>query len=194
MFRCAYGQGSVMLSVLPFAYAKSFCFHFLPFLIVLLQVLSFLGAWPCHGCHPGRAAMNQNKCVHCGNPFEPNPRLKKQDYCRGKECQLARKRKWQKERLRTDPDYKANQLDCQQRWHERHPGYYKRYRERNRQSAERNRLMQRYRNSRRPTQKVIAKMDAFESSPSGRPGLFYLLPVIAKMDALTQKFIIIPAN
>ena len=134
------------------------------------------------------------QCAHCGNRLEPNPRVKDQSYCNKKECQRARKRKWQQQKLLSDPDYKANQRDCQRKWHECHPGYYKQYRESHPESCERNRLMQRYRNSRRRPRQRIAKMDAFRPAPALDPALYYLLPVIAKMDSLTQKVIIIPAG
>ena len=133
-----------------------------------------------------------NQCVHCGRPFEPNPRVKNQRYCSHKDCQRARKRTWQKEKLVSDPDYQANQRDCQKQWHQRHPGYYKEYRERHPRSKERNRLLQRYRNSRRRPPRVIATMDAFSAAQTQHPAVYYLLPVIATMDALAQKVIIIP--
>ena len=132
------------------------------------------------------------QCVHCGRPFEPNPRVKNQRYCRDKDCQRARKRKWQKEKLLSDPDYQANQRDCQKQWHQRHPGYYKQYRDHHPQCKERNRLLQRYRNSRRRPHQVIATMDAFKAAQTRHPAVFYLLPLIATMDALAQKVIIIP--
>lgn len=144
---------------------------------------------------PGRTTISRNiQCVHCGRQFEPNPRVKNQRYCSERECQRARKRKWQQERLLSDPDYKANQRDCQRAWHNRHPGYYKQYRERHSKNRERNRLMQCYRNSRRRPRQKIAKMDASHPAPVIYPALYYVLPVIAKMDALTQKVIIIPAG
>jgi len=39
---------------------------------------------------------------------------------------------------------------------------------------------------------VIAKMDAFKAAQTQHPAVFYLLPLIAKMDALAQKVVIIP--
>jgi hypothetical protein len=120
--------------------------------------------------------------------------VKNQRYCREKGCQRARKRTWQQEKLLNDPDYKANQRDCQRQWHKRHPGYYKEYRERHPESCERNRLMQRCRNSRRRPRQKIATMDAFHPAPVLNPAIYYLLPVIATMDASTRKVIIIPAS
>jgi hypothetical protein len=142
---------------------------------------------------PGRKTMSlTNQCDHCGRPFEPDPRVKNQRYCSDKDCQRARKRKWQKEKLLSDPDYRANQRDCQKQWHQQHPGYYKQYRDHHPRRKERNRLLQRYRNSRRRPHQVIAKMDAFKAAQTQHPAVFYLLPLIAKMDALAQKVIIIP--
>ena len=66
---------------------------------------------------------------HCKRLFEPDPRVKNQRYCGEKDCQQARKRKWQKDKLAADPDYKANQRDCQKDWLQRHPNYHKQYRQ-----------------------------------------------------------------
>ena len=134
------------------------------------------------------------QCVHCGCDFKPDPRVKNQRYCSAKECQRARKRAWQQEKLRSDPDYKANQRDCQREWHKRHPDYYRQYRERHPKNCERNRLMQRCRNSRKRSRQKVATMDAFRPAPILDPALYYLFPVIAKMDASTQKVLIIPVG
>lgn len=134
------------------------------------------------------------QCVHCGCDFKPDPRVKNQRYCSAEECQRARKRKWQQEKLRSDLDYQANQRDCQREWHKRHPDYYRQYRERHPKSCERNRLMQRYRNSRKRSRQKVATMDAFRPAPILDPALYYLFPVIAKMDASTQKVLIIPVG
>ena len=128
-------------------------------------------------------------CAHCGCLFTPNPRVKNQRYCGEEDCQRARKRKWQKEKLATDPDYKANQRACQIDWHSEHPGYYRKYRQGNPRYCQRNTLLQTYRNAKA---RVIAKMDASETPPVNKPSAFYLLPLIAKMDALPQKVFLIP--
>ena len=129
------------------------------------------------------------QCAQFGNLFEPNPRVKNQRYCGEKDCQRARKRKWQKDKLATDPDYKANQRECQIEWHARHPGYYNSYRKSHPRYCQRNTLLQGCRNAKA---RVIAKMDAFKPAPFKDPGAFYLLPLIAKMDASAQKVILIP--
>lgn len=128
-------------------------------------------------------------CTHCGCLFVPDPRVKNQRYCGDKGCQRARKLKWQKEKIGNDPDYKANQRACQSDWHKRHPGYHKKYRRDHPDCRERNNLLQRCRNAKA---RMIAKMDESKPTPVNKPGVFYLLPMIAKMDALPQKVLLIP--
>lgn len=136
--------------------------------------------------------MNQMiRCAHCGCLFEPNPRIKNQRYCRKKECQRARKSLWQKRKLADDPAYRGNQRDCERRWHKQRSDFWKDYRNRHPEYCERNRLLQRYRNTkRRPAR--IATMDASKPASSLAPGSYYLVPVIATMDASVQKVILIP--
>lgn len=129
------------------------------------------------------------QCAHCGCLFTPDPRVKNQRYCGEIECRRVRKRKWQKKKLREDPDYKENQRQCQRDWHRRNPEYYRKYRKDHPRYCQRNKLLQSCRNARaRP----IAKMDALKPAPLNTPGAFYLIPVIAKMDASVQKIIVIP--
>jgi len=134
------------------------------------------------------------RCAHCGSLFEPNPRARNQQYCSHQDCQRARKRAWQKQKLRTDPDYRDNQQDCQRDWHRRHQGYYRQYRRRNALSAERNRLLQKVRDARRRSSLLLAKMDAFRTAPAKDLGPYYLLPMLAKMDASTLKVLLIPVS
>jgi hypothetical protein len=143
--------------------------------------------------------MDRIACMHCGRDFIPNPRVKNQQYCKLPECQQARKTLWQRRKLATDPAYQDNQRDCGKSWRERHPEYWRQYREQHPPSRGRNRLLQRVRNakrrsSRRTARKVIANMDTLTPCFSYRPGPYYLVPPIANMDALTDKFFIIPAS
>jgi len=94
-----------------------------------------------------------------------------------------------------DPDYRANQKQGQADWLSRNADYWKRYRAAHPEQAERNRDLQKVRNKRRHSQgvvkmdaSVIAKMDTSRSDKasvgSWLPGSFWLVPVIAKMDAI----------
>ncbi len=141
--------------------------------------------------------MDNKICVHCGCEFEPNPRLKEQKYCGRKECQLARRRIYQSVKMRTDPIYKDNQRNCQKDWHERHPGYYRKYRKKNPQYTEKNRAQQRLRDMRRRKNglvNLLAKMDSLSDPLHRRSGgLFKLIPkdreLLAKMDSFTVELI-----
>jgi hypothetical protein len=137
------------------------------------------------------AAMREERsCCHCGRFYVPDPRQRNQRYCGRKMCQRARKAAWQREKMRTDADYRANQRGSQEAWLRAHAGYWKRYRATHPEQAERNRIRQRVRNRRcrEPMHTPIAKMDATADCKSGviswSSGPFWLIPVVAKMDAI----------
>jgi hypothetical protein len=132
-------------------------------------------------------AMEPVPCLHCGTMF--TPRNKKQCYCSRTKCQRARKAAWQRIKLRGDPDYRAAKKLSQQKWASNNPGYWKAYRKRNPEKVLRNRMLQTIRNRRRSASKrsgkvLIAKMDARKSVDLHPIGQFYLVPMIAKMDAV----------
>lgn len=126
----------------------------------------------------------ETTCPHCKRPFRPHPAVKKQQYCGSGDCQRARKRLWQRERLARDPDYWENQAAAQRAWRERNRGYWRRYRESHPAYREANRLRQQERNRQR---RRIAKMDAPPANAAIAPGRYRLVPLsgpMAKMDAL----------
>ncbi|MFO8049227.1 MAG: hypothetical protein R6U29_09365 [Desulfosudaceae bacterium] len=94
--------------------------------------------------------------------------------------------------MATDPEYREEQRLAQQKWLDNNPGYWKNYRRRNKDKAARNRSLQKIRNIRRRsescTQSVktlgIAKMDARKSNKNNISGQYWLVPAIAKMDAV----------
>ena len=95
----------------------------------------------------------------CKRPFNPHPAVHDQQYCSDPECQKTRKRKWQKEKLVKDSDYRANQAEAQKQWRSRNKDYWRKYREKNPAYTERNREGQKERNRRRRSGSGIAKMD-----------------------------------
>jgi len=130
-------------------------------------------------------------CISCKRIFIACPPIKNHQYCSSPECQKARKRKWQKEKLITDNDYKEHQAKAQKAWCSKNKGYWKEYRMRNPAYKERNRKKQRQRNLLRrlkPESAKIAKMDEQKAKNVITPGRYLLKPVcnqnIAKMDAL----------
>lgn len=135
-------------------------------------------------------------CAACGALFTPLAHVPNQRYCSLKVCQRARRRNWQRARMRTDPDYRANQAKAQATWCTRHPDYWRRYRETHPACRDRNRAMQRERNARRSAAPV-AKMDV---SPPFRPltsGLYLLCDAldarIAKMNVWTVHIAVLSA-
>jgi hypothetical protein len=112
-------------------------------------------------------------CAACGAPFIPLVHIPNQRFCSSKPCQLVRRRAWQRARLETDPDYRANQAKAQAKWRAGHPHYWRRYRETHPESQDRNRAMQHERNARRFAS-PIAKMDPSLPSRPLASG-FYLL-------------------
>jgi hypothetical protein len=144
--------------------------------------------------------MEQILCVYCGDFFDPSPRHKNQSACKKVKCQRAKKAAWQRHKLKTDPVYAANQRSSQQQWIKANPGYWKQYRKNNPEKAERNRICQAIRNRMArasPTvtkinPALIAKMDASKSDNFQILGQFWLLPVIAKMEALKVNIVKIP--
>lgn len=134
--------------------------------------------------------MEQVPCLCCGRFF--TPRNRKQNYCSVVKCQRARKSDWQRQKIKTDPDYKRDQRISQKKWLNSNPDYWKSYRLNNPEKAERNRALQRLRNKNRlkkvrSNNPVIAKMDVRKDAVNPvnmmSSGQFWLVPVIAKMDA-----------
>jgi len=135
------------------------------------------------------------RCAHCHCRFLPDPRVKHQRFCANKPCQRARKTRWQRAKLATDPDYQANQRDSQRNWQNQHPHYWQQYRHQHADYRERNRLLQQHRDHKRRV-RPLAKMDVLELVSCIQPGMYHLIPVVgphlAKMDVLSQKCHVIP--
>lgn len=123
------------------------------------------------------------QCPACGLPFEVRPQTPGQRFCPSPECQRQRRREWQRQRLRTDADYRENQARAQRVWASDHAEYWRLYRIRHPAYSDRNREQQRRRNVRRR----IAKMDAWRNLTAVPSGLYALAPassgLIAKMDS-----------
>lgn len=134
------------------------------------------------------------RCAHCKGLFRPDPRVKNQRYCGRSVCQRARKALWQRQKMKTDPDYQDNQRRCRKQWSEAHRQYWREYRRTHGQYVVRNRMLQKGRDRVRHLRR-LAKMDASTQVSFVKPGGYYLVPEgrdLAKMDALKQKILLIP--
>ncbi len=70
------------------------------------------------------------RCCYCKCITRKNLRIKKQRYCGKPACQRARKRRWEREKLKNDPDYRANKHESQKIWRQQHLDYDRNYRQR----------------------------------------------------------------
>jgi hypothetical protein len=135
-------------------------------------------------------------CVYCGDLFPSSPRHKNQIACRRPECQRAKKAEWQRHKMKTDPVYRESQRISQKEWARANPGYWKKYRKNNPEKDQRNRVLQTIRNKKARSiesdRLLIAKMDASKGDNFQPLGQFWLIPVIAKMDALKVNLVKIP--
>ena len=63
-------------------------------------------------------------CRSCFKWKPKSPRHKDQSYCGQKACQQARKVEWERQKQKTDPDYRLNRKESYRRWHENHRDYW----------------------------------------------------------------------
>ena len=125
-------------------------------------------------------------CFHCGRTF--TPRNRNQYYCSQAPCQRARKAAWQRRKMKTDPEYRTGHKMSQHKWLNSRPDYWKDYRRRHPEQVERNRMLQTIRDRRQRAsvagdEIVLAKMDAGKRCDFEPVGRFWLVPLLAKMDA-----------
>jgi hypothetical protein len=132
-------------------------------------------------------------CVNCCDFFPPSPRHKNQSYCLKPECRRAKKAAWKRTKMRTDAKFRQDQRLSNQKWARSNRDYWTLYRRRNPDKANRNRILQRIRNKRRVAGRsncagrdpaLIAKVDASTPQNFNMIGQFWLVPIIAKVDAL----------
>jgi len=140
-------------------------------------------------------------CAGCSTFFVP--RNKCQIFCSKPCCQRIRKALWQKQKLATDSEYKEGQRLAQKKWLQNNPDYWKNYRSQNPEKTDRNRSLQKIRNmknrkdqiaSKSPKNIGIAKMDARKHSGYNLSGQYWLVPAVAKMDAVKIFIASVPIN
>ena len=140
-------------------------------------------------------------CIYCKKRKKANPRLKsRQLYCDDRRCQRARKAKWKRERLQVDPLFKANHSKECVDWRRRNRRYWSRYRRTHPRQTQRNRDLQIIRDIKRKQRFAtnnLAKVDALKTNPVSaleNGSTYWLVPFLAKVDALRVKLIVISGN
>ena len=119
--------------------------------------------------------MEYRQCKACRQPFQPRPQNPDQCFCSAAGCQRERRRRWQAAKRQNDPDYRDNQKRAQKAWAERHPDYWRTYRDRHPVYVARNRARQQ---ARAHEQAAIAKMDASKAEIALPSGTYRLSPVV----------------
>ncbi len=141
-------------------------------------------------------------CVNCCDFFSPSARHKNQSYCMKPECRRAKKAAWKRTKMRTDAKFCQDQRLSNQKWAQNNRDYWTRYRQRNPHKANRNRILQRIRNKHRDASRskctgqnpgLIAKVDASTYQNFNMIGQFWLVPIIAKVDALKVNIVEVTA-
>lgn len=136
--------------------------------------------------------MKNKLCVSCGKAFQPRPQTPHQSYCSASECQRTRRKRWQREKLVSDQDYRDNQARAQGAWAERNPDYWREYRVAHPDYVARNRGQQRERTA-NGVAGTIAKMDASTLAAPMPTGVYQVRLVapghVAKMDVWTVEII-----
>ncbi|HTD02729.1 hypothetical protein [Undibacterium sp.] len=131
--------------------------------------------------------MTLKNCLHCGLEFAPCPRVPSQSYCSAEPCQRARRRLWQAIKRSNDTDYRDNQARAQKAWNQRHPEYWKRYRDTHPEYTAHNREAQLLRNGYSLVREVV-RPDPPASMMKLSSGNYRLTEIkwhgIAKMDVI----------
>jgi len=149
--------------------------------------------------------MEKRRCAACRKLFHPRPQSPEQKFCSAAECQRERKRRWQKARRASDPDYRENDIQANRQWRSRHPGYWRAYRRKHPQSVIRNRDKQRERDRARrlklplrSTRPHLANEDASTLSFPVNTGTYRMIPVtgsnLANVDACLVKIALLTGD
>jgi len=137
-------------------------------------------------------------CSSCNDEVTKNPKLKgrQQNYCGKTKCQRARKAAWKRDRLRSSPEFRSDHALANRKWSATNPEYWRQYRLCNPERAERNRLLQQLRNQRisPSSSPKNCKGRRVNIQTNQLVGQFWLVPVIAKVDALKVNIAAIRAS
>ena len=120
--------------------------------------------------------MPLRKCVHCAASFQSLPQVPHQLYCSQAACQQARRRLWNSQKLKVDPDYQDNKKRAQRGWMDRNPDYWRAYRSAHPEYTEKNRNRQRAKSA-FVNKPMIAKIDVSSWPGIFKAGLYQVTPL-----------------
>lgn len=124
--------------------------------------------------------MVERRCRYCDQVFQPSKFQPGQQVCSGADCQRRRRSDEHRRRVACDPEYQQVCRDAARKWRAQHPDYWRRRRETNPASVERNRKRQRVRDQKRKLRHLANNTSAFDLKRSAAevwlvgPGLDHL--------------------
>jgi len=127
------------------------------------------------------------RCGNCKRRFKIRPQSPSQRFCSRDECQRARRRIWQRERLQSDLDYRENQLRASADWRARNPDYWKVYRRKHPDYVAHNREHQK---ERRAKVSTSAKMDVSSRVSPLYSGTYVLTAIATRSRAKMNTWIV----
>jgi hypothetical protein len=101
-------------------------------------------------------------CRYCQQSFEPSKFRPEQGVCSQPECQRRRSADYHRHKIAMDPEYAQTVRDSRRKWHASHPGYQKTYWQSHPAAAQRNRQLQRRRDSKRHAQALVKNNSALD--------------------------------
>jgi hypothetical protein len=81
------------------------------------------------------ASCDWKRCPECGRLFRPGKHACRQIICGRRECYRKRKRRWQRNHLKKDPEYRIKQAAAHRRWVKANRNYWREYHRRKRQET-----------------------------------------------------------
>jgi hypothetical protein len=97
----------------------------------------------------------RHRCRFCQQSFEASKFRPDQNVCSEVDCRRKRRAEYHRRKIASDAEYAEVVRDSRRKWREAHPEYQKTYRRRHAGAVERNRRLQKVRDSRRRAQLLV---------------------------------------
>jgi len=131
--------------------------------------------------------MERRRCAACSQVSRRRSQARGQRYCGSPGCRRERRRRWQRDKRGSDPDYRHNQARAQRAWAAAHPDYWRHYGLSHPEYCERNRVQQRQRDRR-------GQCCAGEPDREGAGGLAKMAPSEPILPMLSGIYRMVPAT
>jgi hypothetical protein len=106
--------------------------------------------------------MVERRCRYCDRVFQPSKFQLRQCVCSESECQKRRRADYHRQKIASDPEYRQVGQDSSRKWRAANPEYWRRRRQNNPATVERNRQRQRIRDQKRRLCDLANNNSAFD--------------------------------